>query len=253
MAVQMWLGENQVDHNLTQFKPGCNVLYFSLEMPFKACFNRFLSRTGRIPQRAIRDAKLQSDDVLRLKNTLKFIENYPNTFEIVDIARGVTIEMIEAIYEESCLQGRKPDVIVIDYIGLMDYKGADNTDDWLKLGKIAEKVHEFCRAKNTIVLSAVQLNRKKGKDLEDRIGLDRVGRSAMIMHNANIALQIHTRPNEKNYSDMEIYFIKNREGELGKFNLIKDLSNCTLEDIPVELDTEFEDGLTNQLIEFQEV
>lgn len=222
-------------------------------MPFKACFNRFLSRTGKIPQRGIRDAKLSLDNMMRLKSTLQFIDKYPYSFEIVDIARGVTIEMIESIYEETCLQGRKPDIVVIDYIGLMDCKVPNNTEDWLKLGKIAEKVHEFCRAKNTIVLSAVQLNRKKGKDMEDRVGLDRVGRSGMIMHNANIALQIHTRPNEKNYSDMEIYFIKNREGELGKFNLIKDLSNCTLEDIPVELDTGYEDGLTNQLIEFTEV
>lgn len=113
-------------------------------------------------------------------------------------------------------------------------------DDWLKLGKIAGKVHELARVHNTIVLSAVQLNRSKAssKDTEDRIGMHRIGRSALIMTHANIGIQIETRPNEKNYPDMYYHLIKNRDGEQGKGKLIKNLSCGTLLDDEIKVEDE---------------
>jgi replicative DNA helicase len=157
----------------------------------------------------------------------------------VDIPRGATMESLELLYEEAKVL-YDPKVIVIDYLGLMDYDGSD-MEDWLKLGKIAERIHEFARVHNVIVLSAVQLNRPKGTKEEDRIGLHRVGRSALILQNANIAVQIETRPNEKNFPDMKYHLIKNRDGELGAATLIKNLACGTLLDQSVEEDpTTFE-------------
>ena len=149
------------------------------------------------------------------------------------------MESLELIYEEAKAL-YDPDVIVIDYLGLMDYDGTE-MEDWLKLGKIAEKIHEFARVHNCTVLSAVQLNRPKGAKEEDKIGLHRIGRSALIMQNANIAVQIETRANEKNFPDMKYHLIKNRDGELGSGSLIKDLARGTLIDNKVEEDpTTFE-------------
>jgi replicative DNA helicase len=238
MAVQMWLQQNNIDME-EGFTPGENVLYFSLEMPFKPCLNRVLARLSSTPSKLIRNAKLNNDDALKLKKALKFINRYPSQFEIVDIPRGATMESLEMIYED-VKSVYDPKVVVIDYLGLMDYEGTGDMDDWLKLGKISEKMHEFSRVHNCTVLSAVQLNRAKSKEPEDRIGMHRVGRSALILQNANIAIQIETRPNEKNYPDMIYHLIKNRDGELVKGTLIKNLACGTLLDNSVEEDqTEF--------------
>ncbi|HVY53446.1 MAG TPA: DnaB-like helicase C-terminal domain-containing protein, partial [Gammaproteobacteria bacterium] len=231
IAIQMWLGENNQDSNV--FTPGNNILYFSLEMPFKPCLNRVLSRLSGAPSKLIRNAKLNPDDAIRLKRSLKFINKYPYQFEIVDIPRGATMENLELIYEDAKAY-YDPKIIVIDYLGLMDYDGGDKMDDWLKLGKVAEKIHEFARVHNVIVLSAVQLNRVKAAKEEDRIGLHRIGRSALIMQNANIAVQIETRPNEKQYPDMKYHVIKNRDGELGSGSMIKNLACGTLVDNKIE-------------------
>lgn len=241
VAIQLWLQGNTLETEDGQFGPGNNILYFSLEMPFKPCLNRVLSRLSGNPSKLIRNAKLNQEEANKLKKTLKFINRYPYEFEIVDIPRGATMESLELIYEDAKAH-YDPKVIVIDYLGLMDYDGAD-MEDWLKLGKISEKIHEFARVHNCIVLSAVQLNRAKGgKDTDDKIGLHRIGRSALIMQNANIAIQIETRPNEKQYPDMYYHVIKNRDGELGKGKLIKNLSCGTLLDDKVEEDnTEFYD------------
>lgn len=239
MALQIWLGENNIDMT-ENFSPGNNVMYFSLEMPFKPCRNRVLGRLSSNPTKLIRTAKLNQDEAAKLKKVLKFVGNYPNQFEIIDIPRGATMESLELIYEEAKVL-YDPKVIVIDYLGLMDYEGGKEMDDWLKLGKIAERIHEFARVHNVTVLSAVQLNRSKGTKEEDKIGLHRIGRSALIMTNANIAIQIETRANEKNFPDMKYHVIKNRDGELGDGRLIKNLACGTLLDEKTEEDpTTFE-------------
>lgn len=243
MAIQMWLGKNNIN-TTDNFSEGQNILYFSLEMPFKPCLNRLLARLSGIPTRDIRDAKLNPEDATKLKKSLKFISKYPFQFEIVDVPRGATIESFQTIYEEARAI-HNPKIIVIDYLGLMELSGAEaNIDDWLKLGKISANCHEFARVNDVIVLSAVQLNRIKtgGKDNEEKIGLHRVGRSAMIMHNANIALQILTRPQEKNFPTLEYHVIKCREGELGKGILLKNFKCASLLDsIIEENDTQFTD------------
>ncbi len=239
MALQIWLQQNNIDMKEGEFGPGFNVLYFSLEMPFKPCRNRVLGRLSSNPTKLIRTAKLNPEEADKLKKVLRFASKYPYQFEIVDIPRGATMESLEMLYEEAKLI-YDPKVIVIDYLGLMDYDGAD-MEDWLKLGKIAERIHEFARVHNVIVLSAVQLNRPKGAKEEDKIGLHRIGRSALIMQNANIAVQIETRANEKNFPDMKYHVIKNRDGELGDGRLIKNLACGTLLDEKVEEDpTTFE-------------
>jgi replicative DNA helicase len=240
MALQIWLQNNTIDMDEGQFVGGHNVLYFSLEMPFKPCLHRVLARLSSNPSRSIRSAKLNQPEADKLKKALRFINKYPHQFEIVDIPRGATMESMELIYEDIKAH-YDPKIIVIDYLGLMDYDGGD-MEDWLKLGKIAEACHEFSRVHNCIVLSAVQLNRSKSKEVDDRIGLHRIGRSALIMQNANIALQIETRPNETQYPDMNIHLIKNRDGQQGKFRTIKNLACGSLLDDKVEENsTEFHD------------
>lgn len=256
MAIQIWLQENskilddylqsganqpgELEALMASAKAPVNVMYFSLEMPFKPCRNRVLGRLSTNPTKLIRTAKLNNEEAAKLKKVLKFVQSYPGQFEIIDIPRGATMETLELIYEEAKTI-YDPKVIVIDYLGLMDYEGGKDMDDWLKLGKIAERIHEFARVHNVTVLSAVQLNRSKGAKEEDKIGLHRIGRSALIMTNANIAIQIETRANEKNFPDMKYHVIKNRDGELGDGRLIKNLACGTLLDEKAEEDpTTFE-------------
>jgi len=248
MSIQMWLQNNTIDS--VDFTEGSNVLYFSLEMPLEPCFHRVLARLANVETKKLKNASLNKEEQLRVKKALDFIKRYPYQFEIVDAPRGVTVEVIESIYEET-KSSFLPRVVSIDYLGLMDYENDKGMDDWLKLGKISEGVHEFGRVHKLIVLSAVQLNRvKPTKDTEEKIGMHRIGRSSLIVTNANIAVQIHTRQNESQYTDMEYFIIKNREGQLGKGSLLKNLSCGTLLDNKLEFEESFIDA--NDLSEYME-
>ena len=228
MSIQIWLQDND-PFKITNYKQGYNIVYFTLEMPIKPCFNRLAARMAEVPSKKIRNATLEPDEFSRLKSVLNFMEDYNFEFKIIDIPRGSNIDSIETAYED-CLNEFEPDIVAIDYLGLMEPKKKGD-DDWIRLGYVAEEMHEFARKTKKTVLSAVQLNRTKSKDLEDKIGLHRIGRSGLIMHNANIGIQIETRPNEKQYPDLNYHLIKNRDGELTSGKLNKDFVCGRLTDI----------------------
>ena len=232
IAIQMWMQQNNIYTDPNNYSKGYNCLYFSLEMPYEACARRTMARLADIPIYGLRDCKLNQTQADALSNAVKFIDRYPYEFQIVDVPRGATVEEIERRYEDAC-ESFSPDFVVIDYLGLLEEREF-TADDWLKLGYIAGKLHEFGRVHNTRTLTAVQLNRpqtKGKKDSSDLIGLHRIGRSSLIMHHANIGIQIETRKNEYRYGDFIYHVIKNRDGELGRHVLKKNFKNAVIIDM----------------------
>jgi replicative DNA helicase len=231
MAIQMWMQKNSIYSSSEHFSKGYNIMYFSLEMPYAACFRRTMARLADLPIYGLRDSKIPADKIDQLNAAANFIRKFPNEFEIVDIPRGVTVEMIEARFNEAVSKGRVPDVVAVDYLGLMEATDIQG-DDWLRLGYISGKLHEFARAYNVTVITAVQLNRpqKSVKDSADLIGMHRIGRSSLIMHHADIGIQIESRREEDTYSDLKFHIIKNRDGQLGKHTLVKKFQNATVKD-----------------------
>lgn len=226
-AKNIWKQNNSI-YNRENFSNGYHVVYFSLEMPYEQCFNRFIASLANVPQYGIRDATLTKEQLNKVNVALDFIKHYPFEFQIVDIPRGVTPEILENRIEEA-FGSFKPDVIVVDYLGLMEDPTVSG-DDWLKLGYITGKLHEIARAYNILMLTAAQLNRPTaGKEL---VGIHRFGRSSLILHHATLALQIESRVKEHEMQDSVLHIVKNRNGSLGEYVLLKNLSNAYFEDPP---------------------
>ncbi len=232
LAIQMFMQQNTLTTDPSQFTKGKDILYFSLEMPFEACFNRLLARLARVPMNKIKSAKIpkNSPELERIKVALNFLENYPYQFEIVDMPAGSNMEAIDAVYQDY-LTYASPGAVVIDYMGIMGYDD-DKMDDWLKLGEIARVLHEFARSNGIPVLSAVQLNRAKqtAKEAEELIGLHRIGRSALIATHVTHLIQIVKRAQERQLQDMHLALIKNRDGATPDFKVLKDFATSTILD-----------------------
>jgi replicative DNA helicase len=238
IAIQMWLQKNTVDTPADKITPGCNVMYFSLEMPYDDCFQRTMARVADVPSYGIRDAKLNKSEAGSISRSCKFIKNYPYKFDIIDVPRGFSVDQLEIMYEE-----RKadyiPDVIFIDYMGLME--DIADVDDWLGLGKLAGKIHEFARAYSIPIVTAVQLTRmdpSNRKSEAKTIGLHRIGRSSLIAHHATAIIQIETRENEETHDDFVYHIIKNRHGQSNKSASVwKNFSKCSIIDKTYDIAT----------------
>ena len=236
IAIQMYMGKNRIDQR-SNFSPGCNVAYFSLEMPYEDCFRRTMARMADVPEYGIRDAKLGEAEIKGLKQACNFMKKYPHVFDIIDVPRGFSVDNMEVMFEELKTE-YIPDVIFIDYMGLMEDIDNDN-EDWLALGQLAGKIHEFARVHAIPVVTAVQLNRvDPNKKNVNTVGMHRIGRSALIATHATLIIQIETRQDEETHDDFIYHIIKNRYGQAGKSHSIyKNLSKCSIIDKPYDADS----------------
>ncbi len=232
IAVNMWMQQNTVDTKPDQYTKGYNIVYVSLEMPFDDMYQRTISCVADVSSYGVRDAKNSAEEGVGLGKATKFFKNYPYTFDIIDVPRGFTVEQLELQMEQIKTQ-YKPDAVFIDYLGLMDE--VDDQEDWLKLGYLAGKVHEFGRIYEVPVITAVQMTDKraiKSKEESEKIGLHRIGRSGLIAHHATMVLQIETKGGKDDgINDFKYHIVKNRYGESGgNACVIKKYSHCRVID-----------------------
>lgn len=229
VAVNAWLGDNRFPSSLDELKQaikenswqeGNDVLFFSLEMGEEELENRILSNLCSIDSLDIDKGSVSTDEAKRLALALKFRQLYPFNFDIADIPRGCTMEQVRSIYDYvSIKNGRKPKLVIIDYLGIMGANANEDDPDWEVLKDISQDMHEFCRQEDIPVLTGLQLTTTEpGKG---GIGLHRIGRSRMIAHNANLYLQIEDREDEDQRSDAKIHNIKHRGGPKFVMNNLK--------------------------------
>jgi len=230
IAVNAYLGKNDpFDPEKKWDDRGKNILYFSLEMPKESMERRIDSCTGEIYSNHIRDGLLDEASELKYFRTLSFQAQYEKKFHIVDMPKGATTREIELKYIEVCEQGWKPDLVVVDYMGIMSPNNASGSD-WMDLGVISAELHEFARVYEIAVITGSQVNRTK--DGVERYDTDRIARSSMIPHNADVVLQIAKRSDEYVRSDVKVYIIKLRDGDKGDpFTLSKDFEKMKVRDL----------------------
>jgi replicative DNA helicase len=242
-AVNAYLGKNTVDTPVEDWDDsGRNVLFFSLEMPKETMERRIDACLSDVYSNYIRDGLLPEEDKKKYFKGLKFQSEYKKDLYIVDMPKGATTREIELKYLEICETKFKPDLVVIDYLGIMSSNDATGSD-WQDLGVISAELHEFARVYEIAVLTASQVNRTK--DNSERYDTARIARSAVIPTHANIIIQIGCRSDEYLRTDMPIYIIKMRDGERDQFTLSKDFAKMKVVDL---IDDTYADGDDDDIV-----
>jgi len=243
IAVNAYLGKNTLNTPIEDWDDsGRNVLFFSLEMPKETMERRIDACLSEVYSNHIRDGLLCEDDKRKYLKALKFQKEYKKDLYIVDMPKGATTREIELKYLEICETKFKPDLVVIDYLGIMSSNDSTGSD-WQDLGVISAELHEFARVYEIAVLSGSQVNRTK--DGSERYDTSRIARSGVIPTHANIIIQIGCRSDEYLRTDMPIYIIKMRDGERDQFTLSKDFAKMKVIDL---VDTTYADGDEDDII-----
>jgi replicative DNA helicase len=233
MGINAWLGGNKITMTPDQCdNSGKNVWFISIENPFGMMRRRIDSCVSGIGSNKLRDGLWTlEEDGPALKQAMNFQDKYNKQFYVSDLGRGVTVNMIEAEYER-VLSMFSPDLIVIDYLGIMD-ANEPTGKDWLDQGTNARDVCEFARQINKPILSGSQMKAA----IRSHSGVKRfagdsesVARSKMITDNININLHIDIDDEDTygegiNYDDspyMKIILAKCRDSKKGSFVIGKE-------------------------------
>lgn len=220
IAVNAWLGTNRPTMSPDQWNDsGKNVWFITIENPKDMLERRIDACLAGVGSDHIRDGSLTPEEEPKFKQSLKFQHEYGalKKFYISDLGRGVSMAMVEAEYEK-ILSIFKPDIIIIDYLGIMKAVNPTGTD-WLDQGSVAADMHEFCRnIKDAPVISASQM--KSGMRTQNGVKRftgdpESVARSKMITDNVNMNIQIKKDEDFHLSSYLELCVAKNRDGKTG--------------------------------------
>lgn len=189
---------------------------FSLEMPAIQISKRTLARVSGISGNLIFKAKLTDDHWLMISQAIEKLQT--TKLFINDTSRMNVYQMrsyCRKIRNECGLKA-----VFIDYIGLMDGEGENET---LRLGNISRDLKALAKDFNIPVVVLCQLNRKIEERKDRTPMLSDLRQSGNIEQDADLVIFLD-RDKEAG-KDATVTIAKHRNGRLAQFKLLLDLDH----------------------------
>lgn len=201
----------------TQAELGYKVVVVPLEMTEQEEAIRLVSNLGAVDSLKISLSKITDEerDFLwrRYRKFQKKVEAANGRFTIYRPKADVSIEETMA-----AVHSYNPDVIYIDYIGLL--KGADGDDQWRQLGQIARYGKVYAGNHNKITVLAAQVS-EEGK----------VRYSQAIKEHASLGFIFVATKESREGGYLNFSMLKGRNQQLMDFTLKCDYSTSTIRDL----------------------
>lgn len=189
------------------------VLYCSLEMPLEQLQNRFNCITSGLNSKKVRTYNFSDEEYNKYKKGLSTLGEWQI---YVSTNYKLTIEKLE-----DTIIMLKPDFVIVDYLGLMNYAG--NSSMYEKTTNLSRQIKMLATEYNVPILVLVQLNRDLKTRDDKRPRLSDIRESGAIEQDADFVMFVHR---EYTYSGeivdknkIDIIIAKNRHGESGSATL----------------------------------
>jgi replicative DNA helicase len=199
---------------LTACRSGKKVGFFSAEMPAKKIMQRMICSIAGISLQQIRSGMMTSSQFHSLAQAAEeisgfdlYIDDTPN----IDITR-LSIEA------KQMKRKHKIDMLVVDYLGLLDSKKSDEKSIYEKVTGISRKLKQLSRELDIPVIVLAQINR----DAEGREPtMSNLRDSGAIEQDADTIMMLHKR-GEHEDSAMDLIVAKHRNGPTGRVGIMFD-------------------------------
>ena len=181
---------------------GLTTVLISLEMPEMMYAKRLSSHLSKIPINQIQGQIGALDSYFKgVTDTHKrklIIKEFP--------PKSITVAGIKSYLESLVKSGIKPDILVIDYLGLIKASQGENS---YEQGKVAaEELRALSYFFNMPVVSAIQTNREG----MEKPSLDTVSESLGVAFTADVVWSIYQEEGDQELGIIKVGGIKNRLG-----------------------------------------
>jgi len=208
-ALYLFLGPTNVGKSIflgnvasNMAQKGLTTVLISLEMPEMMYAKRISSHLSKIPikdiQQQISSLEAYFKDASESRKRKLIIKEFP--------PKSITVAGVKAYLESLVKAGIKPDVLVIDYLGLLKASSGDNS---YEQGKVAsEELRALSYFFNMPVVSAIQTNRE-GMETPS---LDTVSESLGVAFTADVVWAIYQEEGDQELGIIKVSGVKNRLG-----------------------------------------
>jgi replicative DNA helicase len=226
---------------------GKNVLFISLEMTDFEISRRLDANIINHP--ANRLGELSYDEYTRKLNEAK---KYAGKMVVKDYPSGVfsTLTLKSLINELETLEDFKPDLIVIDYLGLMNSTRTTlgKAGGYAFYKSIAEELHGFAKAYDLPVLTAAQLNRGAYDNVNS--GLDSIADSLGVIQTADVVIAVLSNEQLRSEGQALLKLLKNRNtGQLSSHLVEVDFSKAQFRDMEEDANQESVKRINEQVLQ----
>ncbi len=181
---------------------GLTTVLISLEMPEMMYAKRISSHLSKIPINSIQDQTSTLETFFK-----ENVESHKRKLIIKEFPpKSVTVGGIKSYIESLVKAGIKPEVLVIDYLGLIKSNDGDNSYSQGKAA--AEELRALSYYFNMPVVSAIQTNREG----MENPSLDTVSESLGVAFTADVVWSIHQEEGDQELGIIKVGGIKNRLG-----------------------------------------
>ena len=200
-------------------RSGKVVVVFSLEMSKEQLHTRMLSSGSRVPATKINTGDLSDDDIFYLYKAAETLNRHPL---YIDDTPGITVADMRA----KLLQFRHErglDLIVIDYVQLMQGKHAENRVQ--EVSEISRSLKALAKQFDVPVLALSQLSRAVELRADKRPQLSDLRDSGSLEQDADIVMflyrdEYYNRDECENRRIAELNIAKNRNGATTSIRLL---------------------------------
>lgn len=185
-------------------KAGKTVLIVSLEMSEAVYGKRVSSQLSQIP---LSELSTQTET---LKNFLVDYKSKNGATKIIIKEfppKGITVNHLKAYVQKLIHKGIRPDVIVLDYLNLMEATSGDNSYSEVK--GITEQLRALTYIFRCPIVTATQVNRE---GYDGKPELNNTSESMGLAHTADVILPIWQEDGDKELGVLKMGITKNRFG-----------------------------------------
>lgn len=181
---------------------GLTTVLISLEMPEMMYAKRISSHLSKIPINDIQSQSSALETFFKEK-----VDTHKRKLIIKEFPpKSVTVAGVKSYLESLVKSGIKPEVLVIDYLGLLKASSGDNS---YEQGKVAsEELRALSYYFNMPVVSAIQTNREG----MENPSLDTVSESLGVAFTADVVWAIYQEEGDQELGIIKVSGIKNRLG-----------------------------------------
>lgn len=188
---------------------GKTPLMISLEMDADALLRKFDVMATQIKYWAMKALELDTadKDIWYAMAERADADRHEKDIIIIDDVRGCTSDKVMA---ETIRY--KPDLVGIDYIGLM-HAPRELSNSWQKMQYITRELKANARGLRIPVLAAAQANRDAAKG---DVGIANTAEGLSIAQDCDIMFALQRDEDQEKNNEMEVLMLKNRDGKKGR-------------------------------------